>query len=106
MADQIAFIGGLMSDQGATGGDIYLISADGGEARNITPNADKTAVWIHWLNIAEGPAQLLVSWVRSGQVEIGVLVDPDKGKTGQSYPAIPASVGDGRLEQSLSIDQP
>jgi dipeptidyl aminopeptidase/acylaminoacyl peptidase len=103
--DQIAFVGGLMSDQGATGGDIYLISAGGGEARNITPNADKTAVWIHWLNIAEGPAQLLVSWVRSGQVEIGVLVDPDKGKTGQSYPAIPASVSDGRLEQSLSIDR-
>ena len=103
--DQIAFIGGLMSDQGATGGDIYLISVDGGEARNITPNADKTAVWIHWLNIAEGPAQLLVSWVRSGQVEIGVLGDPGKGKTGQSYPAIPASVGDGRLEQSLSIDR-
>ena len=103
--DQIAFVGGLMSDQGATGGDIYLISADGGEARNITPNADKTAVWIHWLNIAEGPAQLLVSWVRSGQVEIGVMVDPDKGKTGHSYPAIPASVSDGRLEQSLSIDR-
>ena len=30
---QIAFIGGLMSDQGATGGDIYLIPASGGASR-------------------------------------------------------------------------
>ncbi|MBN9614960.1 MAG: PD40 domain-containing protein, partial [Acidobacteriales bacterium] len=34
---QIAFIGGLMSDQGSTGGDIYLIPATGGEPRDITP---------------------------------------------------------------------
>src|SRR5271156_2011332 len=47
---QIAFIGGLMSDQGATGGDIYLISARGGELKNISPNSDKTAAWIHWLS--------------------------------------------------------
>ena len=31
---QIAFIGGLMSDQGATGGDVYLTTSAGGEARN------------------------------------------------------------------------
>jgi dipeptidyl aminopeptidase/acylaminoacyl peptidase len=97
--DQIAFIGGLMSDQGATGGDIYLIPAGGGEAKNITPDADKTAVWIHWLK--ENHPQLLVSWVKSGQVEIGKL-DPD-GKVTASYGSIPASVGDGRLEQSLSV---
>jgi dipeptidyl aminopeptidase/acylaminoacyl peptidase len=102
--DQIAFIGGLMSDQGATGGDIYLISAAGGEPKSITPKVDKTAVWIHW-RPQKGPAQLLVSWVRSGEVEIGVLTDPESGKSAPSYPLIPASVGDGRLEQSLSLDQ-
>jgi dipeptidyl aminopeptidase/acylaminoacyl peptidase len=96
--DQIAFIGGLMSDQGATGGDIYLISASGGEAKNLTPNADKTAVWIHWRTTHP---ELLVSWVKAGEVEIGSLNIED-GKT-DSYPTIPASVADGRLEQSLSL---
>ena len=33
----IAFIGGLMSDEGVTGGDIYTVPATGGEARNLTP---------------------------------------------------------------------
>jgi dipeptidyl aminopeptidase/acylaminoacyl peptidase len=97
---QIAFIGGLMSDQGATGGDIYLMSASGGETKDITPDADKSAAWIHWLT----QPQLLVSWVKSGQVEIGVI-DPESGKTTASYPSIPASVSDGRLEQSLSVAQ-
>jgi dipeptidyl aminopeptidase/acylaminoacyl peptidase len=95
---QIAFIGGLMSDQGATGGDIFLMSASGGEAKDLTPGADRSAAWIHWL----AQPQLLVSWVKSGQVEIGII-DPESGKTTASYPSIPASVGDGRLEQSLSV---
>ncbi len=34
---QIAFIGGLMSDQGATGGDLYLIPSTGGEPKDVTP---------------------------------------------------------------------
>ncbi len=97
---QIAFIGGLMSDQGATGGDIFLMPARGGEAKDVTPDADKTAAWIDWLT----QPQLLVSWVKSGEVEIGII-DPESGKTTASYPSIPASVGDGRLEQSLSVGQ-
>ena len=97
---QIAFIGGLMSDQGATGGDIFLMPAGGGEAKDVTPDADKSAAWIHWL----AQPQLLVSWVKSGEVEIGII-DPESGKTMASYPSIPASVGDGRLEQSLSVAQ-
>ncbi len=34
---RIAFIGGLMSDQGSTGGDIYSISASGGSPKDIMP---------------------------------------------------------------------
>ncbi len=108
---QIAFIGGLMSDQGATGGDIYLISAIGGEAKDITPNSDKTVAWIDWRKPGTGlvggtvcckhPA-LLVSWVVSGQVEIGE-VDASDGRVTAKYATIPASVSDGRLEQSLSV---
>ncbi len=95
---QIAFIGGLMSDQGATGGDIYLISAAGGAAKDLTPDADQSAAWIHWLK----PNQLLVSWIKSGQVEVGEL-DSVSGKIAARSTTIPASVGDGRLECSLSV---
>ena len=45
---QIAFIHGLMSDEGLTGGDIYTVSADGGETQNVTPNMKASASWIAW----------------------------------------------------------
>jgi dipeptidyl aminopeptidase/acylaminoacyl peptidase len=44
----IAFIGGLMSDQGYNGGDIYTIPASGGKPRNLTPDLDSSASWIAW----------------------------------------------------------
>ena len=34
----IIFIGGIMSDEGSTGGEIYRVPASGGEAISITPN--------------------------------------------------------------------
>jgi len=111
---QIAFIGGLMSDQGATGGDIYMVAAAGGEAKNLAPDSEKSAVWIHWLpgvpfipgpSLAPMQSKLLVSWVKSGMVEIGEL-DPETGKATASYgTTLAATAGDGRLEQSLSVTQ-
>ncbi|HEX9198170.1 MAG TPA: S9 family peptidase [Acidobacteriaceae bacterium] len=47
---QIAFIVGLMSDQGSIGGDIYLIPTTGGEPKNITPNRPASPAWITWLD--------------------------------------------------------
>jgi len=44
----IAFIGGLMSDEGATGGDIYTVPASGGMPRNLTPDLDSSASWLAW----------------------------------------------------------
>jgi dipeptidyl aminopeptidase/acylaminoacyl peptidase len=45
---QIAFITGLMSDEGLTGNDIFTISASGGEARNITPGMKASPSWLTW----------------------------------------------------------
>ncbi|MGH9534192.1 MAG: prolyl oligopeptidase family serine peptidase [Terriglobales bacterium] len=45
---QIAFISGLMSDEGSTGGDIYLAPASGGPARNLTPGIHCTPTWFTW----------------------------------------------------------
>jgi dipeptidyl aminopeptidase/acylaminoacyl peptidase len=44
----ISFIGGLMSDEGVTGGDIYLVPATGGNARNLTPALEGSASWLSW----------------------------------------------------------
>ncbi len=44
----IAFIGGLMSDEPSVGGDIFTISATGGEATNITPDMKASASWLAW----------------------------------------------------------
>jgi dipeptidyl aminopeptidase/acylaminoacyl peptidase len=51
----IAFIGGLMSDEGVTGGDIYVVAASGDGAsrgprapRNLTPDLDSSASWLAW----------------------------------------------------------
>jgi len=44
----IVFIGGLMSDQGVTGGDVFQISANGGAARDLTPGLQASASSITW----------------------------------------------------------
>ena len=95
---EIAFIGGLMSDQGATGGDIYLLPATGGTLRNLTLDGSGSAVWLDWRK----NAQLLVSSIRSGEVEWSELSTAD-GKVIHDYGKMAATVWDGRLEQSLSL---
>jgi dipeptidyl aminopeptidase/acylaminoacyl peptidase len=45
---QIALIGGLMSDFGSTGGDVYLVDASSGAARDATPNMPASAASLRW----------------------------------------------------------
>jgi Tol biopolymer transport system component len=44
----IVFIGGLMSDEGSTGGDVFLVPAEGGRARNLTTGMASSASNISW----------------------------------------------------------
>jgi dipeptidyl aminopeptidase/acylaminoacyl peptidase len=44
----IVFIGGLMSDEGSTGGDVFQIPATGGTPRNLTPRLPSSASNISW----------------------------------------------------------
>jgi dipeptidyl aminopeptidase/acylaminoacyl peptidase len=46
--ERIAFIEGLMSDEGLTGGDIFTVTAMGGEAQNVTPEMKASASWLAW----------------------------------------------------------
>ncbi|MEO8129706.1 MAG: S9 family peptidase, partial [Bryobacteraceae bacterium] len=45
----IAFIGGLMSDAGVVGGDIYKIDPSGGKAVNLTPGMKLSASGLQWM---------------------------------------------------------
>jgi len=101
----IAFIGGLMSDQGETGGDVWIVSADGVALRDLSSGEPTTAAWLEWENaenllvseLAGGDSQLVRYHLQGdwngagGKVEIGSPIF-----------RIPGSVGDGRLEMSLS----
>jgi dipeptidyl aminopeptidase/acylaminoacyl peptidase len=44
----IAFLEGLMSDEGQTGGDIFLMPADGGAATNLTPRIPASPSTLQW----------------------------------------------------------
>lgn len=45
---QIAVIGGIMSDFGATGGDVYLVDAQSGAVRDLTAGAPMSAQSLRW----------------------------------------------------------
>jgi len=44
----VAFIEGLMSDEGVTGGDIFVVPTAGGSARNLTPNIKSSPSSLTW----------------------------------------------------------
>ncbi len=100
----IAFIGGLMSDQGSTGGDVWIVPADGGAPRDLTTGRPTSPAWIEWgsneylfvSELAGGNSQLIrykFSGDRTGNGQVTF---------GSPIFSVPGSVGDGRLEMSLS----
>jgi dipeptidyl aminopeptidase/acylaminoacyl peptidase len=44
----IAFIEGLMSDEGSTGGDVYVVATAGGPARDVTPGIKASPSALAW----------------------------------------------------------
>jgi len=77
---QIAFIEGLMSDEGLTGGDIHIISSDGGDAKNLTKDMKASAAWLDWLS----DKIILFSEFTGGNSAIAAL-DPSNGKIEQRW---------------------
>lgn len=107
-SNSIAFIGGLMSDQGSTGGDIYLIPSDGGTPRNLTPGRATSPTWLQWL----GPNRLFFTETAGGNSRVGSLETEGGGALTVTSPYailpqpaldLPESIGDGRLELSVSV---
>jgi dipeptidyl aminopeptidase/acylaminoacyl peptidase len=112
---KIAFIGGLMSDQGATGGDIYVMPANGsGAPFDFTPNSTTTTEWLQWLP----GGKLLATEVNGGSQQISLLhftfppsfhapagtrVGVTDRLTGEVLEKLPYSIGDGRLLSSFAV---
>ncbi|MBV9484038.1 MAG: S9 family peptidase [Acidobacteria bacterium] len=68
-AQNIAFIGGLMSDEGSVGGDIYLIPSGGGQAQDITPAIKASPSWLRWAS----NERLLFGEIIDGQIGFSTL---------------------------------
>ncbi|WP_329741962.1 S9 family peptidase [Dyella sp. A6] len=96
----IAFIGGLMSDQGATGGDLYRVPSMGGAVSNLTPGIHVTPEWFAW----SSPQSLLVSQNAKGKVQLAEYqVHGDRATAQAPYFTLPAMIGDGRAVLSVSL---
>ena len=102
---EIAFIGGLMSDQGVTGGDVWIVSAQGGKPHDLTAGWPVTAGWVAWdgerhmyVNEQAGEDTRLVRLTLNESTESATVT----ATAGKPIFSVPATVGDGRLEHSLS----
>jgi dipeptidyl aminopeptidase/acylaminoacyl peptidase len=100
---QIAFIGGLMSDQGSTGGDVWVVPSKGGEPADITPGIDGTASFFVWLR----DNRIGLAEDRRGHI---LLPDYDVAKRayidGSVLDLGEISVSGGQIKDDISISKP
>jgi dipeptidyl aminopeptidase/acylaminoacyl peptidase len=68
---RVAFIGGIMSDQGSTGGDVYVVPAAGGAPVDVTPGLAASVQTITWNGSAR---HIIATEFAAGD---GVLADID-----------------------------
>ena len=61
---RIAFIGGIMSDESITGGDIYVISASGGAPEDVTPGL---AASVHTITWNGSPREIVATEFAAGE---------------------------------------
>lgn len=91
----VAFVGGLMSDFGAIGGDVYTVALAGGEPRNITPGYAGSFSGLAWRG------KTLLATAQVGANQAAVALDPANGKARTLWAAPVSSSGsDGRLSFS------
>ena len=101
-SSRIAFIGGLMSDQGATGGDIYSVGSHGGTVSNLTPGIHVTPAWFAW----NDTQSLRVSQFSNGQVQLAdYAISADQASQQRVLFSLPAAIGDGSAELAVSLSR-
>ena len=65
----LAFIGGIMSDEGSTGGDIYTVAVSGGVPRDVTPGISASPTWLEWTK----PEEILFAEDIDGQAGLATV---------------------------------
>ena len=96
----VAFIAGLMSDEGATGGDIFVVPAAGGAARNVTPGIAASPSWLNW----ESPDKILFAEHIDGDAGLGT-VELGSGKVTQLWRSAEViNAGGWGFEASVNAD--
>ena len=97
---RIAFIGGLMSDEGATGGDLYSVPAAGGAPTLLTPGIHVTPSWFTW----KTPQSLLVNQFSNGHAQLAEYsVDANRAQQQRVLFTAQGNVGDGSSMMALSF---
>jgi len=97
----IAFIGGLMSDQGATGGDVWTVSPHSGMPQNLTKGRHATVAWLEWIGV-DAIAFTELANGESRLIEAIPGIHEDGSTAFNTIFNMPATIGDGRLEMGLS----
>jgi dipeptidyl aminopeptidase/acylaminoacyl peptidase len=98
---QIAFIGGLMSDEGVTGGNIFTIPVQGGQPRNVTSGMTQSASALDW---APDSHSILFTGISDGETAINRLRLPEGEISGLWRGAERVSDGDYEANVSLGGD--
>ena len=98
-SSQIGFIGGLMSDQGVTGGDIYLVPSAGGDPKDITPGRAATPAWFEWLD----DHQLGIAEFKGGSSHLFVYDITTQQDSSEYNLTLPDSVSAGGMEMRISV---
>jgi dipeptidyl aminopeptidase/acylaminoacyl peptidase len=111
----IAFIGGLMSDQGVVGGDVWLIDSACGEPSasgspstcgppvNLTPNRPTSAQWLTW----DGNDAIYISELAGGDSRVTRLRFPQTRGAPADFDLplfnVPGSIGAIQYDTGLSV---
>ncbi|MHC1480932.1 S9 family peptidase [Frateuria aurantia] len=97
---RLAFIGGLMSDQGFTGGDIYEVASQGGPVLDIMAGSHVTANWFQW----QGEHKWVVDAMVDGHAQLSSAIQDGHGQL-QLRPwfTLPATIGDGSAVGAVSL---
>jgi dipeptidyl aminopeptidase/acylaminoacyl peptidase len=94
----VAYIGGLMSDFGSVGGDVWTVPLTGGEATNVTPGTKATITSIDWTS-----GGLLTVALAGDRIQIAKILPGKPSMIGFNQP-VSISAGDGRAAFSTRGD--
>jgi dipeptidyl aminopeptidase/acylaminoacyl peptidase len=97
---RVAFLEGLMSDEGSNGGNIMLMNADGSRVINLTDGMKMTATSLKWT----GPSELTYLANVRGEVVIGRLREDAEGWTRLDVHHAEENLGGGDARALFSAD--